>query len=177
MLSPDGPDHFGQIHLSSFARFYRVLMVATGAIAAIMFASMAILVCVDVLLRNLGIATIAWTVEATEYMLMISAFLAAPWLVYTNDHIRVDILVRGLPRRMRWLAAVLGDVTCLLVCAALAFQSIYSTLDSARQGGLVFKVLIFPDWWLSVPMVICFVLLVIEFLRRLIRTTAHPEAV
>jgi len=148
-------------------RIYRCVMVATGLVAAVLFAAMAMLVCLDVLLRNAGIMSIPWSVEVTEYMMIIAAFLAAPWLVYTNDHIRVDILLRGLPAGARRVFAIVGDAICLLICLALAAQSIASMLDSAAQGGLVFKVLVFPDWWLAIPMVISFILLSIEFLRRM----------
>jgi len=147
-------------------RAYRYMLLATGGLAAAIFAIMALLVCADVFLRNMGITSITWSVEVTEYMLMISAFLAAPWLVYTNDHIRVDILVRGLTGRPKWLFDLIAETICLAVCAVLAFQSVYSMLDSAKQGGMVFKVLIFPEWWLSIPMAVAFILLTIEFIRR-----------
>lgn len=142
-------------------------MIGTGVIAAVLFAAMALLVCADVFLRNLGIVSIPWSVEVTEYMLMVSAFLAAPWLVYTNDHIRVDIILRGLTGAARRVADVVGNVVCLVVSLILAVESVFSMLDSAGQGGMIFKVLVFPDWWLAIPMVICFILLSVEFVRRL----------
>lgn len=158
-------------------RAYRGVMAATAFIAAMLFAGMAVLVCVDVVLRNTGITSIAWSVEVTEYMLMISAFLAAPWLVFANDHIRVDILVRGLTGKAKWWCDFAQNIICLAICGVLAGQSIYSMLDSAAQGGMVFKVLIFPDWWMAVPMVISFVLLTIEFIRRLALDFTHTQKV
>lgn len=149
------------------ARLYRGLMIGTGVVAAILFAAMALLVCADVLLRNLGITSIPWSVEATEYMLMVSAFLAAPWLVYTNDHIRVDILIRSLPAPTRRVVEIAGYIICLVISLVLVVQGFVSMVDSAEQGGLIFKVLVFPDWWLAIPMVICFILLSVEFIRRL----------
>ncbi|SRR5690554_48341 len=161
------PDEAISAPLTARMRIYRCVMIGTGVIAAVLFAAMALLVCADVFLRNIGAISIPWSVEVTEYMLMVAAFLAAPWLVYTNDHIRVDVLLRGLPDMARRIAGVLGDVICLLVCLALTYQSIVSTVDSAQQGGLVFKVLVFPDWWLGLPMLLSFVLLTVEFVRRL----------
>jgi TRAP-type C4-dicarboxylate transport system permease small subunit len=162
-----GNQQEAQAPLGAGMRVYRGLMIGTGLIAAILFGAMALLVCADVLLRNLSITTITWSVEVTEYMLMISAFLASPWLVYTNDHIRVDILVRGLTGKTKWWFDVIGELICLAVCAILAVQSVYSLFDSMQQGGMVFKVLIFPEWWLALPMTISFILLTVEFVRRL----------
>lgn len=149
------------------ACLYRGVMIGTGVIAAVLFAAMALLVCADVFLRNLGITSIPWSVEVTEYMLMVSAFLAAPWLVYTNDHIRVDIVLRGLSGAARRVADVVGNVVCLAISLVLAVQSVAGMLDSAQQGGMIFKVLVFPDWWLAIPMVVSFILLSVEFVRRL----------
>ncbi|HEY9281269.1 MAG TPA: TRAP transporter small permease [Eoetvoesiella sp.] len=148
-------------------RAYRYLVLGTGIAAAFLFGLMAILVCADVLLRNVGGASMPWSVEVTEYMLMVAAFLAAPWVLYTNDHIRVDVLVRGLPPRVQLWLALAGDVVCLFICLVLAWESVLGVLDSRAQGGLVFKVLVFPDWWLGLPMVFCFILLTIEFARRI----------
>lgn len=148
-------------------RVYRGMLLGTGGVAALLFATMAVLVCVNVLLRNIGVLSIVWSVEISEYMLMISAFLAAPWLVYTNDHIRIDILMRGMPQKNQRGFVILDDFICLIICVVLAYRSIAGMVDSATQGGMVFKVLVFPDWWLGVPMAFSFVLLTIEFARRL----------
>ena len=40
-------------------------------------------------------------------------------------------------------------------------------LDAHQQGSVVFKELIFPEWWLSLPLLIGAALLSIEFIRRL----------
>lgn len=154
--------------MSPGARAYHYLILGCGFIGAVLFGLMALLVCVDVALRNLSTTSIPWAVEMTEYMLMVAAFLAAPWLAYTNDHIRVDVLVRSLPKGGRKAAAVLCNLICLAISVALAFESAKSLIGNAEQGSMVFKVLIFPEWWLTIPMVICFVLLSIEFIRRLV---------
>jgi TRAP-type C4-dicarboxylate transport system permease small subunit len=33
---------------------------------------------------------------------------------------------------------------------------------------MVFKTLVFPEWWLFVPVPLCFALLAVEFLRRML---------
>jgi len=160
MEHPDKP--------TKIARLYRSLMTFCGLLAALLFGLMALLVCLDVALRNLSPVSISWAVEMTEYMLMSAAFLAAPWLAYSNDHICVDVLVRGLPVAAKKRVTLLCNVICLLISAVLAFESAKSLLANAAQGGMIFKVLIFPEWWLAIPMTFCFALLSLEFLRRLL---------
>lgn len=163
--------------MSPAARAYHYLVTACGCIGAVLFGLMALLVCVDVLLRNLSTYSIPWAVEMTEYMLMVAAFLAAPWLAYTNDHIRVDVLVRALPAAGRKAATLIGNFVCLAICLVLAYESVKSLLSNAEQGSMVFKVLIFPEWWLAIPITVSFILLSIEFIRRLFVSGPAAEGV
>ncbi|MCB5364127.1 TRAP transporter small permease [Pusillimonas sp. CC-YST705] len=157
------------------ARAYYCLVTACGVVAAVLFGLMALLVCLDVVMRNLSNHSIPWSVEMTEYMLMVAAFLAAPWLAYTNDHIRVDVLVRGLPPCGRKAADVIGNLICLVISLILAYESIKSLISNAEQGSMVFKVLIFPEWWLAIPITISFILLSVEFIRRLFVSSPTAE--
>lgn len=155
---------------------YHYLMQTTGIIAALLFGLMAVLVFADVLLRNTGWLSLPWSVEVTEYMLMGAAFVAAPWLLYTNDHIRVDIVVAVLPQRAKRVMDVAGDLIGLLVCAILFWTTLQVLVDTRQQGSLVFKTLVFQEWWLSVPMAFAFGLLCIEFTRRLARRHRYRSA-
>ena len=134
---------------SSASRPYHLLMSCCGAFAALTFGLMSVLVTLDVVLRNLNINFIPASVEITEYMLMIATFIAAPWLLYQGGHIRIDVVVNKLPATTQRLLSI--------VC----------NQDSHKQGSLVFKELIFPEWWLSLPLLIGAALLTLEFARRL----------
>lgn len=147
-------------------RGYHWLMSACGGVAAALFGGMALLVCADVLMRNVGLGSIPWSVEATEYILMIATFVAAPWLLYLGDHIRVDVVVRALSAPVRRRVGLASDLACFAVCAVLTWQSAAVAVDAAEQGSLVFKVLVFPEWWLNLPMAFSCALLAVEFARR-----------
>lgn len=148
-------------------RAYHALMSACGLASALLFGGMGLLVCADVLVRNLGWGTMAWSVEVTEYMLMIATFVAAPWLLYLGDHIRIDILLRAVSPIGRWWLEAATDVLGLAISLVLAWQCVAVAIDASAQGGMVFKVLIFPEWWLNLPMAFACILLAVEFVRRL----------
>lgn len=153
-------------------RVYHALMVGCGVCAALLFGAMALLVCIDVFMRNVGLGSITWSVEVTEYMIMVATFVAAPWLLYVGDHIRIDILVKAASPVVRYLLEIATDALGLVICALLAWQCIAVTADAAEQGGVVFKVLVFPEWWLNLPMAFSFSVLTVEFARRLVRALA-----
>ena len=156
---------------------YQRLIQACGATAAILLGLVVLLVCYDVILRNLGAHSLPWIVEITEYMLPLATFLAAPWLMYRNEHIRLDLLGATLsPARMAIvdrIAAAFG----LAVSAAITWYAVAVILDARASGAVVIKSLVFPEWWLFVPVPLCFGLLAVECLRRLLRPGGHAAPV
>lgn len=152
---------------SSASRPYHLLMSCCGAFAALTFGLMSVLVTLDVVLRNLNINFIPASVEITEYMLMIATFIAAPWLLYQGGHIRIDVVMNKLPATTQRLLSIVCNLIGGFVCAVLTWQSCVVLQDSHKQGSLVFKELIFPEWWLSLPLLIGAALLTLEFARRL----------
>ena len=153
--------------MTSLSTFYSFLMRACGVVAAVLFGIVALLVTMDVILRNLGFGTLPWIVEVSEYSLPVATFLTAPWLLYGNQHVRVEILLTALPRgTARWLDQ-LADLIGLAGSLTLAWYGLKVILDSRSIGSLIIKTLVFPEWWLFVPMPFGGALLAIEFLRRM----------
>ncbi len=144
------------------------LMQACGGAAAAILGIVVVLVCWDVLARNLGARSLPWIVEATEYALPLATFLAAPWLMFRYEHVRLDLLSATLsPRNMARVERVAAAV-CLAVSLVIVWYSIAVMLDTRGIGALVIKSLVFPEWWLFVPVPICFLLLAAECARRLV---------
>lgn len=153
--------------MTSLSFLYGLLMRACGVVAALLFGIVALLVTLDVILRNLGYGTLPWIVEISEYSLPVATFLTAPWLLHTNQHVRVEILVTSVPRAVaRWLDQ-LADLVGLAGSLTLAWYGLKVILDSRAIGSLIIKTLVFPEWWLFVPLPLAGVLLAIEFIRRM----------
>jgi TRAP-type C4-dicarboxylate transport system permease small subunit len=150
-------------------RAWSRLMNACGALAALALGAMALLVTADVLIRNLTSGALPWVLEVSEYTLPFATFLAAPWILYRNQHVRLDVLLTALPAHAaRWLERVV-DTMGLAISLLLLWYGFAALADSFRQDSLVIKAMTFSEWWLFVPFVFCFALLSIEFVRRLAR--------
>jgi TRAP-type C4-dicarboxylate transport system permease small subunit len=142
--------------------FYDRLLQGLAALAAVLLGASALAITVDVVGRNVGVGTLPWILEVSEYVLPLATFLVAPWLLRRNEHVRLDILLRAWPR--------LGHVTNVIglaVSAVLVLYGVRTILNSAQQGAMVFKSVVFPEWWLYAPVPLCFGLLAVEFVRRL----------
>lgn len=164
--------------MTAVMRLYRGLMAATALISGGLFGLIAVVITVDIVLRNGGLGNLPWALEASEYALAAATFIGAPWVLYKGGHVNIDMLLRAVGPRSAVLLELLGDLLGLLTSALFTVLAIRSALDSLATHSMVYKTLVFPEWWLYAPVVFCFVLLGIEFLRRGMRAlrTAPVEA-
>lgn len=154
------------------ARFGRVL----SALAMVGFAlllAMMIIIVADVALRNLAIPGLpqglAWSNEISELMLYLMTMCVAPWLLRQGQHIRVDIVLQALPRRVAWTLEWVGDTIGLACCVVIAYVGAGSAWSSYVAGSVNIKTLVTPEWWSLAPLPIAFTLLAIEMLFRMHR--------
>lgn len=152
--------------MGPLARAWRRLLEALAAAAAAILGATALAVTADVVARNAGLGALPWVLEVSEYALPLATLLAAPWLLARNEHVRLDVLLRAFsPRAARRLER-LTDAFGFAVCAVFVAYGARTALESARQGSMVIKSVVFPEWWLFAPVPVCFALLAVEFARR-----------
>ena len=165
-----------------YGRFLAGLALAGCAVLLLMM----LVICADVLLRNVrlvpGMLGVAWANEVTEYALYLITMLTAPWLLRQGNHIRIDVLLRAIPRRLAWYCEWAVDLIALLCCGVIAYYGVKAVLSSHAISGTVVKVLSVPEWWLLAPLPAAFALLAIEVLFRMQRLLAaergpRPDAV
>ncbi|HSD52843.1 MAG TPA: TRAP transporter small permease [Burkholderiales bacterium] len=149
-------------------RVYRGLLHACAVIASLLLGITALLVTGDVVARNLGLGTLPWILEASEYVLPLATFLVAPWLLARNEHVRLDVLLTASPTRLARALGRAGDLLGLAVCTVFVVYGARAIASSAQQGSLVIKSIVFPEWWLYAPVPVCFALLAVEFVRRIL---------
>ena len=156
---------------------HAALMRACGYLAAAVIAAITLLVCYDVVGRNIGLPTLPWVNEITEYALPIATLAAAPWLMWRNQHVRLDLLGAVLSRPAQRVADRFASALGLAVSLLMLWYGLAMLLDSRSAGSLVMKALVFPEWWLFVPVPIGFALLALECGRRVFKPSGLTENV
>src|SRR5215467_11442658 len=159
----------------SFGRLLDFLML----LACALLLTMTLLIGADVGLRNVGLGGIAWSSEVCEYILYLVTLLSAPWLLRRGQHIRVDILLRALPKRLaygfEWLAD-LGGFACALYFVVYGWRVAHA---SYAAGAITLKTLVLPEWWMLAVLPLAFLLVAIEFcfrMHRLATSDIGPRA-
>ncbi len=161
--------------LDRFEAGFERLMVFFASLVAISIALFAILIPVDLALRSFGWGSMWWLYEGIEYALYAGIFLGAPWVLKEGAHIRVDVLISILPKKVSARLEQALDVFGAGLCGALTYYGVRSMIDDYVENSLPDKVLVIPDWWLMLIFSFAFTMLTIEFLLRLRRVHGEEE--
>jgi TRAP-type C4-dicarboxylate transport system permease small subunit len=142
-------------------------------LGAALILAMTLMICADVLLRNVrivpGLFGLEWSNELSEGMLYLITMLTAPWLLRRGQHIRVDIVLRAVPKPVGWGFEWIADSLGLLCCVAMAYYAARAALASYQAGSMSIKTLVTPEWWLLSALPIAFLLLAVEMAFRMRR--------
>lgn len=160
--------------MERLSQLYGQLLEGMLLLACALLFGMTVLIGLDVLLRNVGLGGIPPSNELSEYGLYLTTILAAPGLLRKGMHIRVDIVLRLLPPKVAWLLEWVGDIVGIICCVYFVWYGTGVTLASYRAGSVSIKTLVLPEWWIFVPMPVCFLMVAIEFIFRM-RTLALSE--
>ena len=157
----------------------KILNALALAACAILFL-MTMMICADVLLRNVrlipGVDGLAWSNEISEMALYLVTMLTAPWLLRQGRHIRVDVVLRIIPKHLGWYCEWASDAVAFASCVAMSFYGGRAAIASWKAGSMSVKTLEMPEWWLLAPLPAAFLLLAIEMLFRMRRLHAAERA-
>lgn len=156
--------------------WYGRLLAGLALVGCVLLFAMMMIIVADVALRNIAVPGmprgLAWSNEVSELMLYLITVCVAPWLLRRGQHIRVDILLQALPRRLAWLLEWIGDTLGLACCLFMAWYGANAAWASYASGAVNIKTLVTPEWWSLAPLPLVFVLLAIEMLFRMGRLHA-----
>ncbi|MBT4741191.1 MAG: TRAP transporter small permease subunit [Rhodospirillaceae bacterium] len=136
-----------------------------AGLAALIVASLAFLIVVDVALRSFGYEPPAATVALTEYALLYFTMAAAPWLVRKRGHVAVRIVFDRLsPSTQRWWEYAIYGLSAVV---AFSIAAIAGTLlvESLILGDVEQRSIDVPRWLLFLPLMIGFLGVGMEMLR------------
>ena len=166
--------------MERLSQLYGRMLAGLALLACALLFLMTLMICADVLLRNVplvaGVQGLPWSNELSEAMLFLLTMLTAPWLLRRGQHIRVDILLRALPRRTGWVCEWISDALALGCCLVMMIFGGKAAWASLQGGSMSIKTLVTPEWWLLAPLPVAFALLAGELVFRMQRLYVGERA-
>jgi TRAP-type C4-dicarboxylate transport system permease small subunit len=102
--------------------------------------------------------------------------LTAPWLLRRGQHIRVDVILRAVPKQIGWIFEWVTDTLGLACCLLITWYGARAALASFKAGSVSIKTLVTPEWWLLSVLPVAFLALSIEMLFRMRRLALAERA-
>jgi TRAP-type C4-dicarboxylate transport system permease small subunit len=127
------------------------------------------LICLDVALRNLALGSLPWLIELSEYLMYAGTFLAAPWVLRQGNHVRVDMLLVALPKRLAIRLEQVVDLIGLAISLVLLYYGSAVVSDAWRSNMVAYKTWYVPEWLIYLAIPSGALLLAIEFVLRFLR--------
>jgi TRAP-type C4-dicarboxylate transport system permease small subunit len=146
-----------------------------GLVSGVVIAFVTLAISADVVLRAAGYRTLGWTLEVSEYGLLIVCFLGAPYVLRHGDHIRVDVVLRNVGPVWKGRLLILSNLIAALTCLFLGWFAAGEALTAYMRGAILFKEIEMPQWIVLSVMPVGMLLLAWEFSSRIVRRLAGIE--
>lgn len=152
--------------LQTIYRYYRKLIAILGTLVGVILALLAVLITIEVIMRNSGFGGISWLNEVAEYFLYAGTLMAAPWALSEGAHVRVDVVIASLKKEVALQVEKVADLIGAIICLIIAYYGAIATRDAFVENTIQYKALNMPEWILYLVVPISMTLLAIEFLIR-----------
>jgi len=91
---------------------------------------LSLMICVEVVLRKVFNQSLQGVDEYGGYALAISSAIGFAYAFYEGSHIRIDVLVRRLPRGLRIASSLVAHLSLFFVATFFAKYAVLLTLES-----------------------------------------------
>jgi len=147
-------------------RFVMLLHALEDGMMVFMLTSMILLAVGQIALRNLFDTSISWGDPLLRVMVLWVALLGAMAATRANNHIKIDLFSRFLPRHLtRWVRRVTHTFTAL-ICSIISWHAGRFVLFEKEDAVILFSDI--PAWTCELIIPLAFAIMALRFLLQAI---------
>ena len=133
--------------MDAIFRLYERLLDLCGQLPGYLVGLVSLGIAFDVALRNLGLGSLPWILELTEYALFSLTFLGTAYVLRKGRHVRVDIIVDALQPAKRRLVALLANTIILVLVVVFLYYGIKAVHLAYTDQSVLRQHFSVPEWW------------------------------
>ena len=126
----------------------------------------------DVAARYIFNAPTTWSFEINRYMLIMVVFIGGAWTLPAGGHVSVDIAVERVSERKRMILDIVTSVMAAVYVFIFLAESVVFTWDAIAHNVKSTEYLAWPLWPIRAFLVIGGLLLLLEYIIRIVKTGA-----
>ncbi len=151
--------------------FHRAILAVENVLLALLLSAMILLAAAQILMRNLFLSGFSWGDPTLRILVLWVALLGAMVATREQNHIRIDLLSRYLPAKVKQPMDRVTDLFASSVCGLLAWHSARFVYFEWQDGNLLFSAV--PAWLCELILPIAFSVMALRLLISAI--AGRPE--
>jgi TRAP-type C4-dicarboxylate transport system permease small subunit len=137
-----------------------------GLFAALLIIFMLLAINFQVVMRFVAGKGLLWILEFATYSLLYIAFLGSAWLLKSEGHVKMDLVLTRLKPRTQAALNVVTSIFGIIISLVLIWFGVGVTWEHFQEGYYIKSVIEPPTWPLLAVIPVGSFLLFIQFLRR-----------
>lgn len=138
-------------------------------LAAAILVLMSLSISLDVVLRYTINSPLKWVFEASEYALLFITFLAATRVLQKEEHVRLDLAINAMGKRLRASINAFTSLVMAAVCLVITWSSVKYTIYLIQNDVTLIQYYTIPKFTIYFIIPVGFFLLFIQSLKRTYR--------
>ena len=153
--------------LTKLARIFDHILTVGSVLSAVLLVFIMLTISFDVILRYTLNQPLEWAVEISQFILVGMTFFATAWVLKRDGHVKMDQLFNYLSPRSQNILNIITSVLSAIACLIVVWYGALVTLDHYGTDDRYYTTLEAPKWPISAMVVVGFLLLLFQFLRRI----------
>ena len=116
-----------------------------------------------------------WAFDLSEYSLVWMTFLAAPWILLRDNHVRVEILIDALGPRWQRIIGIVVSIVGMVACLVLAWRTGIAAVEYAQNDVRMGRIWNIPRIYPYVAVPFGSAALTLAFTVRLLTYLKEPD--
>jgi TRAP-type C4-dicarboxylate transport system permease small subunit len=151
---------------SAADRIFDVVTKYLYYLAAAILVLISVSISLDVVLRYTINNPLKWVFEGTEYAMLFITFLAATYVLQKDEHVRLDLAINVMGKRLRTGINAFTSLVMAVVCLVLTWSSAKYTIYLFQNDVTLIKYYTIPKFVIYFIIPVGFFLLFIQSLKR-----------
>ena len=162
--------------LRRLSKAFDNILIGTAYVSGSLIVLIMLSVSYEVVMRYFFNSPTRWAMDFSGYMQYILVSIGAAWLLMVDGHARIDTFLSRFPPRLQKIINFFTSSMALVACALFFWKGIEATWIAYRNGDILFREVQIPSAPLLAFIPFGFLLLCVQFARRIypyLRSNEH----
>lgn len=151
-----------------FSTLFDRVLNAMAFLGGVLLAFSVLSISAEVFSRYLLNYPFGWVTEISSYSLLYITFLVAAWVLRSDDHIKVDAVIKLFKPRTQSLLHLITLLTCSLMCLILVIFGAKVSLDLYKSDYFTPTMLELPKYLILSIIFVGYFTLFVQFVRKIL---------